>query len=80
MSKNYKNLLNDQNHIKGRDRDGHRWPIKEGWRCMYCGIIDPRIMAVLRNGYEPEILLATIDSCISTETDKIEIDKLFPMP
>lgn len=68
-----------EGHVIGRDSDGHRWPIKEGWRCMYCGVRDTRMVMHLLEGHEPEILLASIDPCKATKSDKEDIDRLFPM-
>lgn len=65
-------------HIIGRDPDGHRWPMTEGWRCLYCGLRDTRQVMVSK-GHEPEILLASIPSCKASKDDKKEIDRLFPM-
>ena len=66
-------------HVVGRDNNGHRWPLKEGMRCMYCGAIDPRQVAVAR-GHEPEILLADIGECQARDEHREWIDSLFPFP
>jgi len=71
--------LKSKVHILGRDPDGHRWPLTEGWRCLYCGVRDPR-MVLHRRGDEPEVLLASIPPCEASEADKTEVDRFFPMP
>lgn len=66
-------------HVLGRDPDGHRWPKKEGWRCMYCGVRDTRMVMHRLEGHEPEILLASIEPCKTPEKDKSAVDRLYPM-
>ena len=65
--------------VIGRDNNGHRWPLKEGMRCMYCGVLDPRQVDYAR-GHEPEILMADIEDCGAKDEHKLWIDTLYPMP